>query len=266
MKKCSYNGSFHCVVFYTIKKCCSAKWKREMYGMVNVWKIQQKLRNRCSLSHFSKLWTRLVDSGPRTLCLRPLIEMILDAHSFASIPTQTIYSYLSLFFLMNKSWKDERLNVSVTGQELNRCSTHKNLMSAQPSGLSASSTSLRQTTRLPNNCSYWSSGKTTEWAIMDQSDRYTVCVCVCLCECTALDVRQPKSFTAGALKSRVSSFFFSKQKMWIRMTSRAVEAQLGAASGRFGSSGGKLAVSCTHVAHEGRGALSVRTPVEKERV
>lgn len=51
-------------------------------------------------------------------------------------------------------------------------------MSAQPSGLSPSSTSLRQTTRLPNNCSYWSSGKTTEWAIMDQSDRYTVCVCV----------------------------------------------------------------------------------------
>lgn len=49
------------------------------------------------------------------------------------------------------------------------------------------------------------------------------------------------------------------------MTSCAVEAQLGA-SGRFGSSGGKLAVSRTHVAHEGRGALSLRTPDEKERV
>lgn len=85
-------------------------------------------------------------------------------------------------------------------------------MSAQPSGLSPSSTSLRQTTRLPNNCSYWSSGKTTEWAIMDQSDRYTVCVC--LCECTALNVRQPKSFTAGALKSTVQGilFFFQTKR------------------------------------------------------
>lgn len=103
---------------------------------------------------------------------------------------------------------------------------------------------------------------------MDQSDRYTVCMCVCLCECTALNVRQPNSFTAGALKSTVQGilFFFPNKKMWIRMTSCAVEAQLGAASGRFGSSGGKLAVSCTHVAHEGRGALSLRTPVEKERV
>lgn len=47
---------------------------------------------------------------------------------------------------------------------------------------------------------------------MDQSDRYTVCVCVC--ECTALNVRQPKSFTAGALKSTMQGilYFFSKQK------------------------------------------------------
>lgn len=101
--------------------------------------------------------------------------------TFVCKHTHTNHLFLfKLVFLMNKSWKDERLNVSVTGEELNRCSTHKNLMSAQPSGLSVSSTSLRQTTRLPNNCHYWSSGKTTEWAIMDQSDRYTVCVCVCV--------------------------------------------------------------------------------------
>lgn len=110
-----------------------------------------------------------------------------------------------------KRWKIQRL---CDTEELSRCCTHKNLMSAQPSGLSPSSTSLRQTTRLPNNCSYWSSGKTTEWAIMDQSDRYTVCVCVCLCECTALNVRQPKSFTAGALKSTVQGilFFFQTKR------------------------------------------------------
>lgn len=105
---------------------------------------------------------------------------------------------------------------------------------------------------------------------MDQSDRYTVCVSVWM-HCTW---HQTTKIIYCSWKKALGHLhpppphpflFFSKQKMWIRMTSSCVEARLTAASGRFGSRGGKLSVSHTYEARGAREVLSLSTPAEKSR-